>query len=233
MSKPVCAVVGVGPGNGASFARKMTAKGYVVSLMARNEEYLKELAASIDGAIAVKCDVTDAASVAAAFETTKKELGAVDALLFNAGSGAFGNIEGTDASAMEKSWRVNVMGLFHCAKAVIDDMKKRGSGSIIVTGATASVRGGANFAAFASSKAAQRSLAQSMARHLGSKGIHVALVIVDGVIDLERTRGFFEGKEDDFFMQPDDIADAVVHLVEQKKSAWSFELDLRPFGEKW
>ena len=100
-------------------------------------------------------------------------------------------------------------------------------------GATASLRGGAGTAAFASAKAAQRSLAQSMARSLGPVGIHVAYVVIDGVIDIPRIRGFFKDKPDDFFLKPDDIADTVYHLATQPRSAWSFEVDVRPFGEKW
>jgi NAD(P)-dependent dehydrogenase (short-subunit alcohol dehydrogenase family) len=126
-----------------------------------------------------------------------------------------------------------VLGLFHCGKQVVDDMVSKGAGNIVVTGATASLRGGANFAAFASAKSAQRTLAQSMARHLGPKGIHVSLFIVDGIIDLPRTRKAMPDAPDDRFMKPDDIAQSVVHLIEQPRSAWTFEMDLRPFGEKW
>jgi NAD(P)-dependent dehydrogenase (short-subunit alcohol dehydrogenase family) len=108
-----------------------------------------------------------------------------------------------------------------------------GRGTIIVTGATASLRGGANFAAFASGKAAQRSLAQSMARSLGPKGIHVAYVVVDGVIDIPRTRALMPDRPDEKFLRPEDIASSVFHLVQQRRSAWTFELDLRPFTEQW
>jgi NAD(P)-dependent dehydrogenase (short-subunit alcohol dehydrogenase family) len=112
-------------------------------------------------------------------------------------------------------------------------MKQRGTGSIIAIGATASRRGGPAAAAFASAKAAQRSLAESMARHLWPAGIHVALVIIDGVVDLERTRQRMLDKPDELFVRPDAVAETVFHLATQDRSAWSFEVEARPFGERW
>ena len=106
-------------------------------------------------------------------------------------------------------------------------------GAIIVTGATASLRGGANTAAFAAAKAAQRSLAQSAARSLGPKGIHVAYVIVDGVIDMPTTRTLLPDQPDEFFLKPDAIAETVYHIAHQDPSAWTFEVDIRPHVEKW
>jgi NAD(P)-dependent dehydrogenase (short-subunit alcohol dehydrogenase family) len=233
MSKPVCAVVGVGPGNGAAFGRAMSAKGYQVALLARNADYLEDLAAEIDGAKGIRCDVTDPESVEQAFASIRNELGHVEVLFYNAGSGQFGDFDATTPEAMQGSWNVNVLGLFHCAKQVTGPMIDKGSGDIVVTGATASLRGGANFTAFASAKAGQRSLAQSLARYLGPKGIHVSLFIVDGIIDMPRTRKMMADAPDGRFMKPDDIAASVVHLIDQPKSAWTFEMDLRPFSEKW
>ncbi len=126
-----------------------------------------------------------------------------------------------------------MLGLLVAGQAVVPDMLARGAGAIVVTGATASLRGSVGTAAFASAKAGQRSLAQSMARHLGSKGVHVGYVIVDGVIDLAATRARMTDKPDDFFLEPAEIAEAVHFLAHQGRSAWTFELDLRPFGERW
>ena len=112
-------------------------------------------------------------------------------------------------------------------------MVEAGRGTILVTGATASLRGGVNFAAFAPAKAAQRSLAQSMARNLGPRGVHVGYVIVDGVIDIPVTRAMLSDRPDDFFLSPDAIAETFWQLAHQDRSAWTFELDVRPFGEKW
>jgi NAD(P)-dependent dehydrogenase (short-subunit alcohol dehydrogenase family) len=131
------------------------------------------------------------------------------------------------------SWRINALGALVAAQQVIPGMKQKGSGTILMIGATASLRGGPMTAAFASAKAAQRSLAQSMARHLWPQGIHVALVIIDGVVDLPRTREQLPDKPDDFFVRPDDLADTAFALTRQKRSAWSFEVEARPFGERW
>lgn len=233
MSKPVCAIVGAGPGNGAAFARKFAAEGHAVALCARNEARLKAFEQDIPGTQAFACDVHDPASIKTAFERIDADLGPVSVLIYNAGAGQFANIDDATAETFQAAWEVNARGLFLAAKAVLDDMRELGGGSIIVIGATASLRGGAGFAPFASAKAAQRSLAQSMARHLGAENIHVAYLIIDGMIDLHRTRAAMPDRPDEDFMQPADIAESVYFLTQQPKSAWTFELDLRPFGEKW
>ncbi len=233
MSKPVCVVVGVGPGNGAAFARKFASEGYDVALLARNQDYLKELEGRIPGARGFAFDVTDVEGASEVFERIKAEMGPVEVLVYNAGSGQFGSVDDTTPENFESAWRVNALGCLVCAKQVIPDMRKAKTGDIVIVGATASLRGGANFAAFASAKAAQRSLAQSMSRHLGPDHIHVSYVIIDGVIDLERTRKMIPDKPDEYFLQPDQIAESVFFLTRQPPSAWTFELDLRPFGEKW
>ncbi len=233
MAAPVCAVTGVGPGNGAAFARRFAEAGYAVAMLARSAEALARFESEIPGARAFPADVADAASVEQAFERVRGELGPVEVLLHNAGSGIFGGFDQVEAETLEQAWRVNALGLFHCAKQVVPDMRRAGGGAILVSGATAALRGGAAFAAFAQAKAAQRSLAQSLARSLGPEGIHVAYVIIDGVVDIPRARKLFGDKPDDFFLRPDAIADTMLHLARQDRSAWSFEVDLRPFGEKW
>ena len=233
MTKPVCAVIGVGPGNGAAFASKFTDNGYRVALLARNEEYLAELAGELVGAVAYLCDVTDTDALTGALARIRDELGPVSVLIYNAGAGQFGHVEDTSEEAFEQAWRINALGCFVAARAVIDDMRELDGPSIIVIGATASLRGGANFTTFASAKAAQRSLAQSMARHLGPDGIHVAYVVIDGVVDLPRTRAAMPDKPDEFFLRPEDIAESVWFLARQPRSAWTFELDVRPHSERW
>lgn len=233
MSKPVCVVVGVGPGNGAAFARKFASEGYDVALLARNQDYLKELEVEIPGSKGFAFDVTDAEAASRVVGQIKAEMGPAEVLVYNAGSGLFGSVDDTTPEDFEGSWRANALGCFVCAKQVIPDMREAKAGNLVIIGATASLRGGAYFAAFASAKAAQRSLAQSMARHLGPQGIHVSYVIIDGMIDLERTRKMMPDKADDDFLQPDHIAESVFFLTRQPRSAWTFELDLRPFKEKW
>ncbi|MFY9314400.1 MAG: SDR family NAD(P)-dependent oxidoreductase [Burkholderiales bacterium] len=231
--RPVCAVVGVGPGNGAAFARRFTSEGYRVALVARRTEVTSKLAAELDGARGYACDVTDAASVGRTFAAIRTEFGEVDVLVYNPGAGVWANVEDIAAEAFEASWRTNVFGALLSSKQVIPAMKKNKGGSIILIGATASRRGGARTAAFAPAKAAQKSLAESMARHLWPAGIHVALVILDGVVDTPATRKMMPGKPDEYFIKPDDVADSVVRLTQQKPSAWSFEIEARPFGEVW
>jgi NAD(P)-dependent dehydrogenase (short-subunit alcohol dehydrogenase family) len=233
MSQPVCVVTGVGPGTGLAVARRFAAGGHRVAMLARSAEALARFERETPGTHAVPCDVTDSAAVAAAMARVRAELGAPSVLVHNAGNAVFGSVLDVTEAAFEAGWRVNAYALFLLARAVVPDMLAAGTGAILVTGATASLRGGAGFAAFASAKAAQRVLAQSMARSLGPKGIHVAYVVVDGVIDMPATRAFFTGKPDDFFIRPDAIADTFFHLAGQDRSAWSFEVDVRPFGEKW
>jgi NADP-dependent 3-hydroxy acid dehydrogenase YdfG len=233
MTRPVCTIIGVGPGNGAAFTRRFAAEGYAVAVIARNGEYLSSLCREVQAARPYVWDVEDRAGAATVFADVHRDLGPTDVLIYNAGAGAFGNIDKIDADALEAAFRVNTVGCFLAVEQVLPGMRARGSGNIAVIGATASVRGGANFAAFAAAKAAQRSLAQSMARHLGPQGIHVSYYIIDGVIDLPRTRELLPEKPDEFFLQPHDIAEAVYRVVTQPRSAWTFELDLRPFGEKW
>ncbi len=229
----VCVVTGVGPGNGTSFSRRFAAAGYRVAMLARSEERLRELEAQIPGAKGYASDVGDADAVGKTFARIRADLGPVDVLVHNAGSGTFGSFLDTQPDAFEQAWRVNALGLLLCGQQAVKDMLNAGRGAVIVIGATASLRGGAGTAAFAPAKAAQRSLAQSMARSLGPQGIHVGYVVVDGVIDIPRTRAFLRDRPDDFFLKPDEIAESVYHLVEQDRSAWTFELDLRPFGEKF
>src|SRR5271163_4516453 len=149
---PVCAVVGVGPGNGEAFARRFAADGYAVALMARRAELTAKLAAELKGARAYACDVADEASVEAAFAGMRSDLGDADVLIFNAGSGVWGNVEEVKADDLERSWRINTLGLFLTARRAIPAMRRKGGGAIIVVGATASRRGAAGAAAFAQSK---------------------------------------------------------------------------------
>ena len=232
MSK-LCVITGVGAGNGASFSRRFTREGYRVVMLARNLAYLETLAKEIPGSVAMECDVRDPGAIQQVFARIHEDIGTVDTLIYNAGAGEWASIMDTSLEGMESSWATNTLGLVACAQEVIPSMTEKGEGSIMVIGATASLRGGAQSTAFASAKAAQRSVAQSMARDLGPKGIHVGYLIIDGIIDIERTRERFPDRADDFFMQPDAIADSVYALTQQDRSAWAFEIDLRPYGEKW
>jgi NAD(P)-dependent dehydrogenase (short-subunit alcohol dehydrogenase family) len=233
MSKPICAVVGVGPGNGAALARRFSREGYAVALLARSTSFAEQLAVELGDARAFECDASRPDSVERAFSSVAEEMGEVDALVYNAGSGTWGSIEEIDAETFEMAWRVNSLGALVAVQKVVPAMKRKSGGDIVFIGATASRRGGAKTAAFASAKAAQRSLAESMARHLWPDGIHVALVIIDGIVDLPRTREQMPEKPDSFFVHPDDLAETTFALTRQPRSAWSFEVEARPFGEVW
>lgn len=227
--KPVCAVVGIGPMNGRAFATRFAKEGYAVALLSRRTEYSSQLATELGDARAYACDVSDDRSVSAAFARVKDELGPVDTLVYNAGSGTWGNIDKVSDEDFERSWRVNALGLFQSARAVLPAMRDAKHGNILVIGATASLRGKPMTTAFASAKAAQRSLAQSLARQLGPEGVHVALVIIDGMIQNRADTSREEGT----YLDPDDIATTVFHVARQPRSAWTFEVDVRPFKENW
>lgn len=233
MSRPVCAVVGVGEGNGAALARAFSDAGMAVALLARRLDFISKLAASLPEARAYACDAADAASVAEAFARVRSELGDPTTLIYNAGSGVWGDVESISLESFEAAWRVNAYGALAVSQQVIPAMKAAGSGTIIFIGATASRRGGPNTAAFAPAKAAQRSLAESMARSLWPLGIHVALIVIDAVVDLPRARKMMPDKPDSFFLKPEDMAASAVWLARQPRSAWTFEIEVRPNGERW
>ena len=232
-SQPVCVVVGVGPGNGAAFVRRFAEEGYRVAMIARSSGVMDALAAELPVARPFICDIGDEAAVESTFAQIASDLGPVDTLVYNAGKGVWGAADEVSLEDFETAWRTNVLGAFVAARCVMPAMKQRGSGQILLIGATASLRGGAKTAAFASAKAAQRSLAQSLARQLWPAGIHVALVIVDGIVDEPFMRAKLADRPDEFFVKPEDIADTLMQLVWQRRSAWSFEVEARPFGETW
>ena len=233
MNKPVCVIIGVGPGNGVSFAKKFSGKGYQVALCSRNLDFLENTARKIENTHPFLYDVTDIKTPNNIFSEIEEKLGSINILIYNAGAGQFANIDKASVDTFQSAWEVNARGLFLATKAVLPIMRSVRSGNIVVIGATASLRGNVNTVPFASAKAAQRSLAQSLAKYLGPENIHVSYVIIDGVINLERTRKNMPDKPDDYFMNPDEIAESVYFLTQQKRSAWTFELDLRPLGEKW
>ena len=233
MTKPVCVVVGVGEGNGAALARAFAREGMAVALLARGTEFSSALAEEIGDARAYACDVSDGAAIADTFARIREELGAPATLIYNAGSGVWGDVDAITLEQFEAAWRVNALGALACAKEVIPAMKEAGSGTIIFIGATASRRGGPRSAAFAPAKAAQRSLAESLARTLGPVGVHVALIVIDAVVDIPRTRAMMRDKPDAFFQKPDDMAATALWIAKQPRSAWTFEVAVRPYGENW
>jgi NADP-dependent 3-hydroxy acid dehydrogenase YdfG len=234
--KPVTVVIGAGPGLGASLARRFAAT-YAVAILARNADYLKGLASEIrkSGAtvLDIACDVSDGTQIAQAFRAIRKNLVEPEVLLYNAGSGTFGSITEITADQYEADWRVNALGAFVAAKEVAPGMIARGHGTMLFTGATAGVKAGPKSVSFGPAKFAMRGLAQSLARDLGPKGIHVAWINVDGSIDIPGARGRKPGLKDGDFLKPEAIAETYWHLAHQDPSAWTMELEVRPFKEKF
>lgn len=235
MNDKVCVVTGVGGGNGRSISKRFAQEGYRVAMLARTKDRLNTYEREIRGAKGIVCDVRDEASMTAAVKQVHEELGPIDIFVHNAGGGTFGDVQSVTAKDMEDTWRTNTLGLFVLGQAAVEDMLNTGGGNIVVVGATSALRGGGGFAAFASAKSAQRSLAQSMARSLGPKGVHVSYLVIDGLIDLPYVRAmdFAKDMADDAFLRPDDIAETIWSITQQPKSAWTFELDVRPYRENW
>jgi short-subunit dehydrogenase len=230
MAKPVCVVLGIGPKNGAAFARKFAREGYQLALVSRRTELSAELAGELGDATAYAADVANPNSVAKIFTEIVAEQGAPEVLIYNAGSGFWKAADELTPEEFEQSFRVNALGLLVAAQQVLPGMRKQSRGQIIVVGATASLRGRPKTAGFAAAKAAQRSLAQSLARQCAPEGIHVALLIIDGGIDAAGTPADNRNAQR---LRPEDIANEAFHLVRQDRSAWTFELDLRPLHESW
>jgi NAD(P)-dependent dehydrogenase (short-subunit alcohol dehydrogenase family) len=233
---PVAVVLGVGPGLGAALARRF-AQGYAVAVNARSAEYLRALAGEIRAAgaqvLEVPADIGDRTQVEAAFKSIRAQLGPPEVLLYNAGSGTWGTITDITPEQYENAWRVNAYGAFLSAKEVAPDMIARGRGVMLFTGATAGMKAGPKSVAFGPAKFAMRGLAQSLARDLGPKGIHVAWVNVDGVIDIPGRRERFPQLKEEDLLKPDAIAETYWHLAHQERSAWTMELEVRPFKEKF
>ena len=229
MSNPLCVIIGVGPKNGAAFAARFNDAGYRIALLSRSTNFSEELASSLGDARCYVCDVSDPASVASAFSRLQAEMGDVDVLIYNAGGGSWQTVDEITPDDFERSWRVNALGALVASQQIIPAMKQRGSGNIIIVGATASLRGRPKTTGFAAAKAAQRSLAQSMAKHLGPLGIHVSLLIIDGSIASAGSAEAGIGER----LDPQDIAELAHYLTTQPQSAWSFEVDVRPSKESW
>jgi NAD(P)-dependent dehydrogenase (short-subunit alcohol dehydrogenase family) len=231
--KAVAVIAGVGPGNGTALARRFAAGGYAVALLSRSREARGSLEQELQDARGYDCDVGSVESVGGTFAAIRSQQGAIQALVYNAGSGVFGDVQSVTPEQFENSWRVNAYGALLCSQQVIPAMKAAGQGCIVFVGATASRRGGPRSAAFAPAKAAQRSLAESMARSLWPAGIHVCLIVLDGVVDLPRTRQAMPQKSESFFIKPAAVAETAFMLSRQDPSGWSFEVEARPFGESW
>lgn len=231
----IAVVTGVGPGLGTALCRRFVDAGMKVAMGARREEQLKEIAASISGDAvwAYPVDVTNEKSVTGFFLKVKFDLGEPNLVVYNAGAFQRASILEADSNDFERCWRVGCMGGFLVGREAAKIMANRGSGTILFTGATASLRGSAQFFNLAVGKFGLRALAQSMARELGPKGVHVAHVIIDGHIAAGRHLTLAEERGPDALLEPNAIAETYYQLHCQPRSAWALEVDLRPWVEKF
>jgi short-subunit dehydrogenase len=240
-NKGVVLVVGAGDATGGAIARRFAREGYVACVTRRSEDKLKPLIDQIEAdggrAHAFASDARKEEEVVALIEQIENGIGPIEVFVFNVGANAPSSILQETARKYFKIWEMACFGAFLNGREVARRMVTRGRGTILFTGATASLRGGANFAAFAGAKHALRALAQSMARELGPQNIHVAHIVIDGAIDTEFIRTvapqIYARKDQDGILNPEHIADNYWHLHRQPRDAWSFELDLRPWMETW
>ncbi len=223
-------IVGAGDGLSASLARRLSAAGFTVALAARNTGKLSGLLAET-GAHAFGCDAAEPEQVAALFDAVSARLGVPNVVIYNPSARARGPIAELDPADVARGLAVTAFGGFLVGQQAAKAMLPRGSGTIVFTGASASIKGFAGSASFAMGKFALRGLAQSMARELGPKGIHVAHVLVDGGIRSAANPD--PSDQPDSRLDPDAIADAYLHLIGQPRSAWSHEIDLRPWTERF
>ena len=241
--KGVCLVVGVGDGLGSALARAFAAEGHVVCMTrrARNLEALEILAKSIGegGGIAhaYGVDARSEDEMVALVDSIERDVGPLEIVVFNIGANVRFGIRETTARVFTKVWEMACFAGFLAGREAARVMVPRGRGTILFTGATASVRGRDGFAAFAAAKHGLRAVAQSMARELGPQGVHVAHVVIDGAVDGVFTRENRPNADDlldqDLILKPEDIAAAYVNLHRQPRSAWTHEIDLRPWRESW
>ena len=223
-------IVGVGSGISASVARLLVKEGVTVALAARNPGKLADLVRET-GALAIELDATKPDAVARAFETVDKQLGAPDIVLYNASGRTRGAFAELDPIEVARELAVSAYGGFLVAQQAARRMLLVGRGAILLTGASASVKGYAQSAPFAMGKFALRGLAQSIARELAPKGIHVAHFVIDGAV---RSASRIESSESpDSFLDPDAIARTYLHVLQQERSAWTWEIELRPWVERF
>lgn len=230
---PLAIVTGVGPGTGSALVRRFAKGGFRVAMLARDRARLQGLEAEIANTKAFPCDVADSSALQTTLDQIEGSFGAPIVVVHNAVGGAFGSFTDIDPEVLRVNFDINVMALLHLARFTAPRMVAAGGGALIVTGNTSALRGRARFAGFAPTKAAQRILAESIARDLGPRGVHVAYLVIDAAIDVPWQRERLRDVDDDFFCKPSAIADEVWHIAHQDRSAWSFLAEVRPYRETW
>jgi NAD(P)-dependent dehydrogenase (short-subunit alcohol dehydrogenase family) len=240
-SAPVCLVVGAGDATGSAIAKRFASEGFIACVVRRNGDKLAAVVAEIEAqggrAVPFSCDARQEDQMIALIDRIEREIGPIEVAVFNVGANVRFSILETTTRVYTKVWEMCALGGFHTGREAARVMVPRGRGTILFTGATASLRGGSGFSAFAGGKFALRALAQSMARELGPKGIHVAHPVIDGAIDTEFIRSNFPDryamKKDGGILNPDNIAEQYWQIHRQPRDTWTFEMDLRPAIETW
>ena len=233
MTDSIAVVAGVGPGLGASLVRQFASAGLTVVAAARNANRLTGLKEELGDRVHLHdCDLTSEQAVSSLFEHVDT-LGTLEAAIYNAGGFQRARVLDIDPTDFEQCWRVGCYGGLLFAQAAGQRLQGQGKGTILFTGATASLRGGAGFANLASPKFALRALAQSLARELAPEGVHVAHAIIDGQIRSDQYGHLMEERGPDSLLDPDAIAAQYLQVHQQPRSAWTFELDLRPWTERF
>ena len=228
-----CIVIGVGPGTGLATVKHFAANGYRVSMIARHAGRLESWEREIAGTKGYQADIGETVAFVETLKRCAVEQGTPDAIIYNATLASRGRYEDIAIADFERNFRVNAAGLLATAQTLCPAMCERGEGALICTGNTGAMRGKPDFIGWTPTKAAQRMVAEALARDLGPKGVHVAYVVIDAVIDMPFARKRWPDFPDDFYAKPDDLAAEIYHLANQPRSARSFLIELRPFGEKW
>lgn len=232
--KPAAIVIGVGIGTGEALVRRFAEGGYAVAMIARKAERLERIAGEVAEATAYPCDIGDLDALRATLERIRADLGVPKVVVQNAAAAEFAHFQDIDIEKFERTFRVNVSSLLVVAQELAPDMVERGDAAILVTGNTGAWRGKPHFAGFAPTKSGQRILAEALARDLGPKGLHVAYITIDALIDIWWVRERMGAdRPDDAYAKPADIAGEVFHIAHQPRSTWSFNVEIRPHREPW
>ena len=232
--KPACIVIGVGPGTGEALVRRFAQGGYAVAMIARKAARLERIAGDVADSRAYPCDVTDHDALRVTLKRIVADLGVPKVAIYNGAAAVFAAYDEIDIAQFERTFRVNVSSLLVVAQELAPAMVERGDAALLVTGNTGAWRGKPHFTGFAPTKAGQRILAEALARTLGPSGLHIAHITIDAMIDIPWVRERMgEGRTDEDYARPADIAGEMFHIAHQPRSTWSFNVEIRPHREPW
>ena len=232
--RPACIVIGVGPGTGEALVRRFAQGGYAVAMIARKAARLERIAGDVADSRAYPCDVTDHDALRVTLKRIVADLGVPKVVIYNGAAAVFAAYDEIDIAQFERTFRVNVSSLLVVAQELAPAMVERGDAALLVTGNTGAWRGKPHFTGFAPTKAGQRILAEALARTLGPSGLHIAHITIDAMIDIPWVRERMgEGRTDEDYARPADIAGEMFHIAHQPRSTWSFNVEIRPHREPW